>query len=98
MNFPFLLGRDLRNDMLILADEFIRGLVENEYLEYGLYNRKRPFGNPDIQSDILEMLDVMPPKKFGDYTQEERDYAQALYLALGSFIMQEWEAMRKNQY
>lgn len=71
--------RDIKQDLRKLADAFFDELcmLEVEYGGIGL-DPKRPFGNSNVERDILELLDC-EPEDDGDHSQEQREYAEDLY-------------------
>jgi hypothetical protein len=70
-------------DVHILAAAFFDGLHidDCEYGGIGL-DPKRPFGNSDVDGDILEMIGAEPEGDDGDsqcWSSDQRDYARSLY-------------------
>jgi hypothetical protein len=56
-----------------------------EYGGLGL-DDKRPFGNSDVEGDILEMLDKVPLEEDEGWSHEQREYAAGLYQDLRTFF------------
>ena len=89
--------RDTEKDILILADVFYRELFFNDHCEYGspTLDCKRPFGNSDVEADILEMLEWEPEGDDGYgpcYSSKQREYAKTLYTEeLVPFLKAEWQ-------
>lgn len=74
--------RDLQADLAIVADAFFDNLqIDNcEYGGIGV-DSKRPFGNSDVEGDILEMLDVQMEGNDGHddcWSSDQREYARDL--------------------
>jgi hypothetical protein len=75
--------RDVAEDLEKLRTAFYENLtiVNIEYGGIGL-NPKRPFGNSDVEADILEIIGW---EEMGDdgyetcYSREQREYASFLY-------------------
>lgn len=70
-------------DTHILAKAFFAGLHidDCEYGGIGL-DPKRPFGNSDVDADILEMIGADPEGDDGEgpcWSSYQRDYARSLY-------------------
>lgn len=94
------IGGDRRAAFLTLADAFFANLQRND-CEYGGWeiDPKRPFGNSDVEGDILEMLDEKPEGDDGDaacWSSSQREYAAKLYADLGDFLRDEWKARREG--
>jgi len=75
--------RDEQKDLKRLADAFFDELcmLDIEYGGIGL-DPKRPFGNSDVERDILELLDCEPEGDDGEaecYSSKQRAYAESLY-------------------
>lgn len=75
--------RDKQQDLKRLADAFFAELcmLEWEYGGIGL-DPKRPFGNSDVEGDMLELLDWEQEGDDGDgpcYSSEQREYVSGLY-------------------
>jgi hypothetical protein len=75
--------RDEQKDLKRLADAFFAELcmLEWEYGGIGL-DPKRPFGNSDVDADMLELLDMEPEGDDGDgpcFSSTQRDYVADLY-------------------
>lgn len=78
-----------------LADAFFEQLVmlECEYGAPGL-DPKRPFGNSDVERDILVLLDIDPEGDDGDaecFSSRQREYAADLFkVQLIPFLQKAW--------
>lgn len=77
------MSRDLQADLAVLAGAFFRELFVDD-CEYGAIgvDPKRPFGNSDVESDILEMLGAEAEGDDGDgpcWSSKQREYARGLY-------------------
>ncbi len=85
--------RDRTADLLLLARDMLSRLERNKY-EYGSWwiDPKRPYGNSglyQIGADICELLGIKMGGFFEGhpaYTDEQTDYAHALFDELGPFI------------
>lgn len=76
--------RDERADLKILAGAFFKELIWDDGCEYGNpgLDCKRPFGNSDVEGDILELLDAEQEGDDGDgpcWSSHQRRYAADLY-------------------
>lgn len=87
-------GRNRHTDMLKLADAFFGALRQDK--DYGVWglDPKRPFGfSGSVWHDVLIILgDVQQGRDDGDHvwTEEQREYAQNLWNALGGFLKEQW--------
>lgn len=81
--------RNKPNDLEKLADAFFANLRTGnvEYGGWGL-DDKRPFGNSDVEGDILEIIGWEPEK---NDSYEQREYASELYAELGDYVAAEWQ-------
>ena len=75
-----------QDDMLKLEKAFFQNLtrIECEYGGIGI-DCKRPFGNSDVESDILEIIGAKPEGDDGEYacwSSKQRAYAAAMYAGL----------------
>ena len=75
--------RDRNADMKALEREFFRCLQRDD-CEYGGIgvDCKRPFGNSDVEADILEIICAIPCGDDGDgpcWASWQREYAATLY-------------------
>lgn len=75
--------RNEQDDLKKLANAFFAELcmLEWEYGGIGL-DPKRPFGNSNVERDILELLDCEPDGDDGEpesFSSEQREYARQLY-------------------
>lgn len=76
-------NRDKAADMLIVERAFFDNL-QRDNCEYGAIgvDCKRPFGNSDVESDILELLNTKPEGDNGEdecWSRAQRSYAASLY-------------------
>lgn len=84
-------------DLAKLADAFFDNLIIDncEYGGIGL-DSKRPFGNSDVEADILELLDREPEGDDGHdkcWASHQREYASDLYHThLIPYLRREWKA------
>jgi hypothetical protein len=74
------------DDMLILEKAFFKEL-QRDNCEYGGIgiDSKRPFGNSDVEGDILELIGATPAGDDGDvecWSREQRQYAASMYNGL----------------
>lgn len=81
--------RNKEKDMRILAGMFFNNLQRDD-IEYGGWgiDGKRPFGNSDVEGDILEELSIEP--EIDGYSEEQREYASELYGDLGDWLTARW--------
>lgn len=90
------MSNDRRDEhMMILARTCLQGLRRNdsEYGGWGL-DDKRPFGNSDVETDILKLIGIGA----GDegYSAAQREYAADLYGRLGDFLRERVELALKR--
>lgn len=76
--------RDKQTDLLKLADAFFKNLEYDNSCDYGSVgvDCKRPFGNSDVEGDILEIIDWKPEGNDGNgtcYASWQYEYARELY-------------------
>lgn len=86
--------------LLILEEAFFQNLtwINFEYGGIGL-DPKRPFGNSDVEQDILEIIGVKPEGKDGTdrfYDVVQRDYAACLYNKLLDWLRNKYANTSKN--
>lgn len=88
--------RSKSNDLKLLATAFFKNLTLNdrEYGGIGL-DSKRPFGNSDVTTDILEIIKMEPYyrcQRCGDnYSKAQMEYADALYkIHLIPYLQEMW--------
>lgn len=83
------------NDMRKLADAFFDYLQRGgcEYGGWGL-DDKRPFGSSSVEASILDILGATP-EDHGYYSDEQHNYANALYANLGIFLRNQWQQYRE---
>lgn len=88
--------RQLEKDLEKLADAFYEALhIHNcEYGGIGL-DSKRPFGNSDVEGDILVILGQEPEGDDGDsacWSSNQREYATELYhVHLIPYLVAQWK-------
>jgi hypothetical protein len=83
--------RDEQQDLKLLADAFFDELMWLDYC-YGApgLDPKRPFGNSNVERDILEILDAEPEDE-GDFSDEQFEYARTLYREkLIPYLREQW--------
>lgn len=84
-------ARDRDADMKTLAVAFFENL-ERDNCEYGGWgvDSKRPFGNSDVDGDIIDMLfEDDDDKVYNDQRREDEDlrnYVKGLYDDLGEYL------------
>ena len=87
-------------ELRVLASAFFENLImiECEYGGIGL-DPKRPFGNSDVERDILELLGKEMEGDDGDgpcYSSKQREYARILYQQkLIPFLQKAWKEARR---
>lgn len=95
-------NRDEQADLKILADAFFKGLFFNDWCEYGSpsLDCKRPFGNSNVEGDILELLDAEQEGDDGDgpcWSSKQRKYAADLYrVKLVPYLKNFWNTHSKE--
>lgn len=87
--------RDEEEDLFALVTEFYNGLrIDNtEYGGIGI-DSKRPFGNSDVEGDMLRIIGWEPENVEGDpeYTEEQFEYVRELYHEkLIPFLQNQWD-------
>lgn len=88
--------RNEQADLKKLADAFYSELHFSDRCEYGSIgiDCKRPFGNSDVERDILKIIGWSPNGDDGDeicYSSEQLDYARKLYSELlVPFLKEQW--------
>lgn len=89
-------NRDVKEDCRKLADAFFENLQFDDSCEFGSIGTdcKHPFGNSDVESDILKIIG-WDPEGDGDgpcFASWQNDYARELYcVKLIPFLKVEWE-------
>jgi hypothetical protein len=85
--------------MMLLAHAFFKNLTRDncEYGGWGV-DSKRPFGNSDVEGDVLEIIGLEPKRcphcdepLDDDKGGDPRAYAAGLYSDLGPFLTQTWQ-------
>ena len=79
----------------LLAQAVLANLRRNHDCEFGSIGTdcKRPFGNSDVEGDILEIVGKSPTGDDGDgpcWSSEQRQYARELYDAIPKFIFERY--------
>lgn len=96
-------GRNVVSDLRKLAKAFLSHLQFDDYCEYGSLGTdcKRPFGNSDVEGDILGIIE-WEPEKFDELNQcyapsnNQIDYVNTLFQGgLKQFLPKEWERLNK---
>ena len=82
-------------DLKTLALAVLANLQRNHDCEYGSIGTdcKRPFGNSDVEGDILEIIGETPKGNDGEeecWSSYQREYAAALYEAMPKFIYEQY--------
>lgn len=75
--------RNKENDLRFLGRAFVENLeiLDGEYGGIGL-DMKRPFGNSDVEADMLELLEWEMEGNDGEgpcFSLEQRNYVRQLY-------------------
>ena len=89
-------------DLKVLAAEFFNELFFDDSCEYGNpgLDCKRPFGNSDVEGDILELLDLEQAGDDGDgpcWSSKQRKYARDLYrVKLVPYLKKAWATYSKE--
>jgi len=90
------MDRNEREDLEKLANAVIENLEYNDMCEYGSIgvDCKRPFGNSDVEADMLEIIGWEMEGDDGEdacYSSTQRDYVRTLYMEkLAQFIKDMW--------
>lgn len=85
------------DDLAKLADAFFDNLIYDPDCEYGSIgiDSKRPFGNSDVEGDVLEIIGRKPEGDDGEgacWASHQREYAASLYQDhLVPFLREEWK-------
>ncbi len=87
--------RDRAVDMEKLADSFFDNLIRDncEYGGWGLGD-KRPFGNSDVDIDILDIIEFGYLPNEDEYTEAQKEYAHELYGDLGEYLKTRWYQLK----
>lgn len=83
-----------QDDMLNLEKAFFQNLtrIECEYGGIGV-DCKRPFGNSDVEGDILEIIGAKPEGDDGDFecwSSKQRAYAAEMYASLIGWLQNKY--------
>ncbi len=89
--------KERRIELEMLADAFFENLEHCDWVEFGGWglNDKRPFGNSNVERDILEIIGLEEAEYESEEYKEQRRYARELYNDLGPFILMKWNQFRK---
>lgn len=85
-----------QEDLAKLADAFFQHLYYDPSCEYGSIGLdcKRPFGNGDVESDVLRIIGAKPEGDDGHdkcWASHQREYAASLYQEhLAPYLRAEW--------
>jgi hypothetical protein len=85
-------------DLAKLANAFFKNLSHDPYCQYGSIglDRRRPFGNSDVEGDILEIIGAKPEGDDGEdvcWASRQRRYAASLYKEhLVPYLRKHWES------
>lgn len=85
--------RDREGDMRKLAGAFFKYLDHDQDNEYGAIgvDSKRPFGNSDVEGDILRIIGVDVDSENEQEDEEYREYAASLYNGLVDWLREFWK-------
>lgn len=89
-------ARDKSDDLFLIASAFFDNLTIDK-VEYGAIgvDCKRPFGNSDVEHDMLEIIEWEPESNDGVdycYSEKQREYVRDLYFNhLIPYLQQWWE-------
>lgn len=95
-------ARDEQADLSKMADAFFQNLEYDPHCEYGSIgvDCKRPFGNSDVEGDILEMIGWKAEGDDGDgpcWSSSQRQYAAVLYKEkLIPYLRIKWDRFTGN--
>ena len=83
--------RNEQADLSKLANAFFQNL-ERDNCEYGGWglDDKRPFGNSDVATDILEIIG-WDPVADDYYSETQQEYAHSLYDKLADYLKDTWQ-------
>lgn len=87
-------------DLAKLADAFFENIEYDSGCEYGSIgvDCKRPFGNSDVEGDVLEIIGQAPDGDDGDHacwSSGQREYASRLYQnELVPYLRTQWSARK----
>ena len=96
------MNRNEQQDLKTLANAFYKELSFIDGIEYGWVGLdcKRPFGNSQVEDDILDLLEVGPENfEYGEptYSNAQRDYARTLYTEkLVPFLKEQWQKQNSH--
>ncbi len=85
-----------QDDLAKLADAFFQNLLYDPHPEYGSIglDGKRPFGNSDVEADVLRIIEAKPEGDDGDdpcWASHQRAYAASLYKEhLVPYLREQW--------
>lgn len=83
-----------QDDMLKLEKAFFQNL-QRDNCEYGGIgiDCKRPFGNSDVEGDVLELIGATPEGDDGEsecWSGKQREYAAAMYDGLIKWLQEKY--------
>lgn len=90
------MNRNEKEDLEKLANAVIENLKYDDFCEYGSIgvDCKRPFGNSDVEADMLEIIGWEMEGDDGEdacYSSKQRDYVRTLYMEkLAQYIQDMW--------
>ena len=84
----------------LLADAFYANITfdNDDCWELGSIglDSKRPFGNSNVEFDILKIIEMKPDSKNANYTDEQYRYASELYCQkLVPYLKKQWKIFNK---
>jgi len=86
----------------LLADAFYANITYDDGCEFGSIGLdcKRPFGNSNVEFDILEIINMLPDKEHAvndDCNEELYKYARELYREkLVPYLKKQWNLFKKT--
>lgn len=86
-------------DLENLAAAFFQHLAYDPSCEYGAIgiDCKRPFGNRDVEADVLEIIGLEPDERDGNepcWSDAQREYARQLYqVELVPYLRMRWQIL-----
>lgn len=93
-------SRNRENDMYKLACAFFDNIYREQNCEFGGWglDDKRPFGNKDVYSDILEIIGIPYKQQIREFSDELREqaeeYVEELYDDLGVYLKEMWKSCK----
>lgn len=98
-----MIDRDPKEDLPKLADAFFKNLTYDPHCAYGSIgvDCKRPFGNSDVEGDVLEIIGAVMEGNDGEddcWSRHQRMYAAQLYQEhLVPYLQAEWKRRRDQE-